>query len=42
MFYDDELAMTLGGYARRRAKQVHNPDTNFKRLIGIYRSMMTQ
>ena len=42
VFYDDELAMTLGGYARRRAKQVHNPDTNFKRLIGIYRSMMTQ
>ena len=42
VFYDDELATALGRFARRRARQVHNPDTNFKRLIGIYRSMMTQ
>ncbi|WP_130836246.1 glycosyltransferase family 4 protein [Lachnoclostridium sp. Marseille-P6806] len=40
LFYDDELARTLGTHARRTAQVTHNPDTNFKRLLSIYRSIM--
>ena len=42
IFYDAELAQMLGMHARRTARVTHNPDTNFKRLLSIYRSMMGQ
>ena len=37
---DRQLAFSLGHRARRTARVRHNPDTNFKRLVEIYRSMM--
>ena len=40
-FYEPELGRILGGAAARRARVTHNPDTNFKRLIGIYRSIVS-
>lgn len=40
VFADDTLAGQLGENARHRAMITHNPDVNFMRLTGIYRSMM--
>lgn len=39
VFYDPELAGLLGENARRHARIRHNPDTNFRRLLEIYRSI---
>jgi glycosyltransferase involved in cell wall biosynthesis len=39
VFYDDNVADWLGGNARIRAQIRHNPDTNFRRLLEIYRSI---
>lgn len=39
IFFDNDLAAWLGS-ARERALIVHNPDTNFRRLIEIYRSIL--
>ena len=36
---DEGVAKWLGGNARRRAQVTHNPDTNFRRLVEIYKSM---
>ena len=36
-----EIGQILGSAAARRARVTHNPDTNFKRLIGIYRSIVS-
>ena len=41
VFYDEEVAHWLGSNARRRARIRHNPDTNYRRLLEIYRSMNT-
>lgn len=40
IFFDNDLAAWLGSSARGRALIVHNPDTNFRRLIEIYRSIL--
>lgn len=37
---DRQMAYSLGRHARRAASVRHNPDTNFKRLLEIYRSML--
>ncbi len=42
LFYDPELGTLLGRNARRKALRTHNPDTNYNRLLGIYRSMMAK
>jgi hypothetical protein len=39
VFYDGALAAALAGHAREKARVTHNPDTNFKRMMEIYRSM---
>lgn len=39
VFYDDGLSQQLGAAARKRALITHNPDTNYKRLLEIYKSM---
>ncbi len=39
IFYDRQLAVLLGDNARVRAKLRHNPDTNYMRLLEIYKSM---
>ena len=40
VFYDQEIAMWLGENARHSARIRHNPDTNFRRLMEIYRSIV--
>ena len=40
VFYDDDLACFLGENAQRRAQFTHNPDTNYRRLLEIYKSMI--
>ena len=40
VFYEEELANWLGENARSRARVRHNPDTNFRRLLEIYRSIL--
>ncbi|MBP3737003.1 MAG: glycosyltransferase family 4 protein [Lachnospiraceae bacterium] len=42
VFDERDLAGLLGRGARRRAMITHNPDTNFARLLEIYRSMALQ
>lgn len=42
VFDERELDEILGNNARRRAMITHNPDTNFARLLEIYRSMALQ
>lgn len=37
---DSDFSYKLGAQARRTAKVRHNPDTNFRRLVEIYRSML--
>ena len=39
VFYEKDLAAWLGGNAKKRAQVRHNPDTNYRRLLEIYRSM---
>lgn len=39
IFSDDALAQSLGKEARQFAEITHNPDTNYRRLIEIYRSI---
>ena len=39
VFYEDELAGWLAGNAKSAAAVRHNPDTNFRRLLEIYRSI---
>ena len=41
VMYDSNLSSVLGSHAKRTAMVTHNPDTNFKRLLEIYRSMMS-
>ncbi len=40
LFYDRELSVWLGHNARARAQIRHNPDTNYRRLVEIYRTIM--
>ncbi len=40
VFYDNELADNLGENARATARIRHNPDTNYMRLLEIYKSMV--
>ncbi|MDD5939585.1 MAG: glycosyltransferase family 4 protein [Lachnospiraceae bacterium] len=40
VFCDSSLAAWLGRNARERAMVTHSPDTNFRRLVSIYRSMV--
>lgn len=40
VFYDDGVALWLGGNARAAARIRHNPDTNYQRLLEIYRSIL--
>ena len=39
VFRDNETAVRLGENARARARLTHSPDTNYMRLLEIYRSM---
>ncbi len=39
IFYDDTVAGWLGENAAQAAKVRHNPDTNFRRLLEVYRSI---
>lgn len=39
VFYEPEMAEQLGRAARRRAQMTHNPDTNYRRLLEIYRTI---
>ena len=39
LFYDMELSASLGAHARKSAQVTHNPDTNFMRLLEIYKSI---
>ena len=40
-FFEPSIGLMLGQAASARARVTHNPDTNFKRLIGIYRSIVS-
>lgn len=40
-FYDVALGEMLGSRARKKARIIHNPDTNYLRLLEIYRSMLS-
>ena len=40
-FYDIGLGEMLGARAKRKAQIIHNPDTNYLRLLEIYRSMLS-
>ena len=40
-FFEPSIGQMLGQAASARARVTHNPDTNFKRLIGIYRSIVS-
>ena len=39
MFGDDKLAVTCGEYARERAMITHDRETNYQRLLEIYREL---
>lgn len=40
MFADDDFAVSCGQNAARRAAITHNPDTNYRRLLEIYREIV--